>query len=180
MDEIIITAKSEMTKAIDVIRVDLSTIRTGRAIPSLIEHLLVEAYGSKMKLVELASITAPDPQTLIVTPFDPGNAIAILKAIEESGMGFTPGINENIVRVVIPPLSQERREEFVKLVHTKLEGGKVMVRQVRHKYMDTIKDADNDEDTKKRLEKELQETTDKIIAELDLLGKKKVEELLTV
>src|SRR3989339_1370911 len=144
MDEIITTAKSEMSKVIDIIRLDFSSIRTGRATPSLIEHLLVEAYGSKMKLVELASITTPDPQTLIVTPFDQANLVPILKAIEESGMGFTPSINENIIRVVIPPLSQERREEFVKLVHTKLEGGKVMVRQVRHKYMDEVKDADND------------------------------------
>jgi ribosome recycling factor len=180
MDEIINTAKGEMQRAVEEVRQDLSTIRTGRASPQLLESLLVEAYGTKMRLVELASITAPDTQTLIVAPFDLTNTVPILKAIEELRMGFSPAISENIVRVTIPPLSRERREEFVKLVHTKLEGGKVMVRQIRHKYMDNIKDADNDEDTKKRLEKELQEVTDKIIAEIDLLGEQKEKELLTV
>lgn len=181
MDEVINTAKGEMTRVVDIVRQDLSTIRTGRATPQLLENLLVEAYGSKMKLIELASITSPDPQTLLVTPFDPGaTGIAILKAIEESGMGFTPSINENVVRVTIPPLSQERREEFVKLVHTKLEGGRVMVRQLRHKYMDNLKNAEADEDTIQRLEKELQELTDKITAEIDVLGNQKEKELLAI
>lgn len=180
MDEVINTAKGEMTRVVDIVRQDLSTIRTGRAAPQLLENLLVEAYGSKMKLIELASITSPDPQTLLVTPFDQSNSVAILKAIEESGMGFTPSINENVVRVTIPPLSQERREEFVKLVHTKLEGGRVMVRQLRHKYMDDLKNAEADEDTIQRLEKELQELTDKITAEIDVLGDQKEKELLAI
>lgn len=180
MDEVINAAKGEMTRVVDIVRQDLSTIRTGRATPQLLENLLVEAYGSKMKLIELASITSPDPQTLLVTPFDQTNSVPILKAVEESGMGFTPSINENVVRVTIPPLSQERREEFVKLVHVKLEGGKVMIRQLRHKYMDDLKNAEADEDTIKRLEKELQELTDKTTAEVDALGDQKEKELLAI
>ena len=177
MDEFINSAKGEMSRVVDIVRQDLSTIRTGRATPQLLENLLVEAYGTKMKLIELASITSPDPQTLLVTPFDEANSVPILKAIEESGMGFTPSINENVVRVTIPPLSQERREEFVKLVRTKLEGGKVMIRQLRHKYMDDVKNAEADEDTIIRLEKELQELTDRVIAEIDAQGEQKEEEL---
>lgn len=180
MDEVINAAKGEMTKVVDIVRQDLSTIRTGRATPQLLENLLIEAYGLKMKLIELASIMSPDPQTLIVTPFDQTNSVPILKAVEESEMGFTPSINENVVRVTIPPLSQERRGEFVKLVRAKLEGGKVMIRQLRHKYMDDVKNAEADEDTIKRLEKELQELTDKTIAEIDTQGEQKEKELLSI
>jgi ribosome recycling factor len=179
MDEVITAARGEMVKAIEAIRQDLSTVRTGRAGSQLLENLLVEAYGTKMRLVELASIAAPDHQTLIVTPFDQNNNVPILKAIEEAQMGLTPSINENVIRVVIPPLSQERREELVKLIRTKLEGGRVMVRQIRHKHMDALKEADADEDTKKRLEKELQKLTDETMAEIDLLGEQKEKELLT-
>ena len=155
MDETVTSAAVKMQKAVDVVRQDLATIRTGRATPQLLEGLSVEAYGSWMKLIELAVIMAPDPRNLMVTPFDQANTPAICGAIEGSGMGFTPIVNENVIRVMVPPLSQERRGEFVKLASVKVEGVKVMVRQIRHDVMDDIRTSDLDEDTTKRLEKEI-------------------------
>lgn len=180
MDEISTATSSKMQKTVDVVRQDLATIRTGKASPALLENLVVEAYGTKMKLLELATISAPDTQTLIVTPFDQTNNTAVLKAIEGSGMGFTAYLQENIVRVVIPPLSQERREEFVKLAGTKIEGGKIMIRQIRHDVMEDIKSSDLDEDTSERLEKEVQHLTDKYVSEIESLGKQKEAELMQI
>ncbi len=173
--------QSKFQKVVDVVRQDLMTIRTGRATPQLLENVLVEAYGMKMKLVELASITASDAQNLIATPFDPDSTgAAIVKAIENAGMGFTPVVNENVVRVIIPPLSQERREEFAKLASIKVEGGKVMVRQIRHEAMEEVEKMGVDEDTQNRLEKEIQNLTGKYTAEIETLGKQKEEELRQV
>lgn len=177
MDDITLLAAAKMTKAVEAVRQDLATIRTGRATPAILENILVEAYGTRMKLVELATIACPDPQNLLVTPFDQINITPIIKAVENAEMGFTPVEQENVIRVIIPPLSQERREEFAKLANVKVEGGKVMVRQVRHEAMEDVGKMGADEDTQGRLEKEIQNLTDKFVAEIEALGKQKEEEL---
>lgn len=176
----------QMQKVLEVIKTDLSTVRTGRAAPSLVENIIINAYGgtSKMRVLELATIGSLDPQTLVVTPFDASIIGEIQKGIQEANVGLNPVVDNQLIRISIPPLSQERREELVMLVHQKLEGGRIQVRQVRHGAMEEIKRKLNakeiSEDDVMRLEKEAQKLTDDTIAEIDALGKKKEEELMTV
>ena len=179
MEDIVNQASQKFQKVIEVVRQDLATIRTGKANPALVENLFVEAYGSKMKLVELATIAATDPTTIVITPFDITNAEAIAKAIQEANLGLTAMIEDTRVRVVVPPLSEERRQEYVKLAKTKAEGGKVMIRQIRHDAMEDISKSNLDEDTIKHLEKETQTLTDSMVAELDVMAQEKEKELMT-
>lgn len=172
--------RSKFQKVIDIVRADLATIRTGKASPQLVENLLVDAYGSKMKLIELATVAATDPTTLIITPFDVANSEAIAKAITDANLGLTALVEDTKVRVVVPPLSEERRQEYVKLAKTKAEGGKVMIRQIRHDAMDELGKANLDEDSTLHLEKEIQAATDQMVAELDVLAGDKEKELLTI
>lgn len=175
-----------MQKVLEVLRTDLGTVRTGRAAPSLVENIVINAYGgtSKMRVLELATIGSLDPQTLVVTPFDPSIIGEIQKGIEVANVGLNPVIDNQLIRISIPPLSQERREELVSLVHQKLEGGRIQVRQVRHEAMEEIKKQFNNkqigEDDVLRLEKEVQKLTDDTISQIDGFGKKKEEELMTV
>lgn len=179
-EQTIENAKIKLIKAVDLLKQELTTIRTGRATPSLIENLEVEAYGSRMKLIELATIHAPEPHILIVTPFDLTNIETITKAISSGNMGLNPIPEENLIRINVPSLTEERRVELVKLMHTKIEGGKIMIRQIRRDVLDEIdKNLPND-DEKKRLEKELQQLVEEISGEIDLLGAQKEKELMTV
>ncbi len=159
---------------------DLATIRTGKANTAILENLLVEAYGSRMKLVELATLVATDPTTLVVTPFDITNVSAIAKAIETANLGLSVIVEDTKIRVLVPQLSAERRQEYVKLAKVKVEGGKIMLRQTRHEAMEEVEKAGADDDTKVRWEKEIQQLTDKMAAELDLLASKKETELLNI
>lgn len=173
-------SRSKFQKVIDIVRADLATIRTGKASPQLVENLLVDAYGSKMKLLELATVAATDPTTLVITPFDVTNGEAIAKAIQEANLGLTAMVEDTRVRVIVPPLSQERREEYVKLAKTKAEGGKVMIRQIRHDAMEQLGKSELDEDSMRHFEKEIQAATDQMVAELDVLASEKEKELLTI
>lgn len=172
--------QSKFQKIVEVVTSDLGTIRTGKATPHLIETLIVDAYGDKMKLQELATISAIDANTLVVTPFDVTNIEAIIKAISGANLGLTAIPEDTKIRCVVPPLSQERREEYVKLAKTKVEGGKVMVRQARHEAMEDVTKGGSDEDTQKRLEKEIQTFTDKVVAQLDELADAKEKELMVI
>ena len=171
---------SKYNKVLEVVRQDLVSIRTGKATPAIVENILVDAYGSKMKVVELATISVSDPTTLLLTPFDLGNSEAIASAISNSNLGLTAVSDDTKVRVTVPALSEERRLEFVKLAKIKIEGGKVMIRQVRHEDMEQIAKAELDEDSKKREEKEVQTQVDKANAELDKMLSDKEKELMTV
>ncbi|MCL5434935.1 MAG: ribosome recycling factor [Patescibacteria group bacterium] len=179
-------AKQQMAKVIEVLKTDLSTVRTGRATPSLVENITINAYAgtAKMRVVELAHVSVSDSQTLLVTPFDSTIIGEIQKGIQEANIGFTPSIDGNVIRISIPLLSEERRQELVHLVNQKLEGGKIQVRQIRHEAMEQIKkqlgDKEISEDDSVRLEKEVQKLTDDVILDIDLLGKKKEEELMQV
>lgn len=186
MDQLVETTKLNMQRVLDVLKVDLSTVRTGRATPSLIDSLTVGVYGgsTKLKLMELATITTSDTQTLVVVPFDPSIIGEIRKGILELNVGLNPVIDGQIIRISIPPLSEERRNQLIHLMKQKLEGGKIQVRQVRHEAMDAIKKQYNakevSEDEMVRLEKEIQRTTDEVINEIDALGSKKEQELLQI
>jgi len=185
MDQISST-KQRLQKVIEVIKDDVATIRTGRATPKVVEHIVVTAYGgtTHMRIMELATIAATDQQTLIITPFDHTIIQDIAKGIQDANVGLNPVVDGQIIRIIIPPLTQDRREELIKSMHHKLENGKVMVRQVRHESMDDIKKQHTDkaitDDDKTRLEKEIQKVIDDHIALIESIGKQKEEELLAI
>lgn len=187
MDEQILNPLTvKMQKAIEIVRADLQTIRTGRATPQLIENMVISVYGgsSKMKLKELATITASDIRMLVISPFDPSVVNEIVKGIQEANVGYNPQSEGKLIRISIPPLTEERRNEYLKLAKAKGEGGRIMIRQIRHDGMHQLKkmeEADEiDEDNKKRLEKRIQELTDEFVAEVDALLERKEGELLTL
>ncbi len=183
MDLVTSQTREKMQKVLDVLHSDLSTVRTGRAAPSLVENIVISAYGgsAKLKVMELATIGAIDTQTLTVTPFDGSIIGEIQKGIIESGAGLNPVIDGQLIRISIPMLSEERRAELIKLMKQKLENGKIMVRQARHEAMEEIKkDKEIGEDEVIRLEKEVQKATDDTMAKIDEMGKKKEEELMQI
>ena len=138
--------KQQMQKVVEVIKVDLGTVRTGRASPALVENVVIHAYGGTqaLKVVELAQITTQDSQTIVITPYDSSIIGEIQKGLMEGNIGLTPVIDGQIIRISIPPLTEERRQQLVALVNQKLEGGKVQIRQVRHEAMNEVKKQLND------------------------------------
>lgn len=178
--------RQKMQKALEVLRGDLGTVRTGRATPALLENIVVSCYGGsqKLKIMELCTITAQDPQNLLLIPFDSSIVEEIRKGILTSGLSLNPIIDGSIIRINIPPLTEERRQEMVKLVKQKVEGGRIMIRQIRHEEMSHLKkkfEGDEiGEDEKIHNEKELQDLTDKMIGEIETLGEEKENELLQI
>jgi len=149
----------------------------------LVENVVINAYGgsAKMRVLELAHISTSDLQTILITPFDQSIIGEINKGIMEANIGLTPVIDGANIRISIPLLSEERRQQLVALVNQKLEGGRIQVRQVRHEAMAELKkDSSISEDEVARLEKEIQKLTDETISQIDGLGKRKEEELMQV
>ncbi|MFZ5366220.1 MAG: ribosome recycling factor [Patescibacteria group bacterium] len=175
-----------MEKALEIIRAEISTIRTGRASPSLVENIVCSVYGGSqnLKVVELGMISASTPGAITIKPWDVSIIGEIRSGIQAANVGLTPIIDGEIIRIQIPPLSQERRQEFIKLLNLQLENGRVMIRQIRHDKMIDIKRAfeekELNEDEKFRLEQDLQKLTDEFVEKIDEMGEKKEKELLTV
>lgn len=186
IDTLLAQTREQMRKAMEATRADLGTIHSGRATPALVENITIAAYdgAQRLRLMELATITTVDAKTLVIAPFDPTIIAEIEKGLLESRSGFTPVVDGDVIRISIPPLSQERREEYVKLARTKLEGGRIMVRQARHEAMRKLKLAvDNNEigeDEQSHGEKLVQELTDEMIAEIDAMGERKEQELMQI
>ena len=186
MDLIFEEVKQKLQKVLDVLRNDLATVRAGKATPGLVDSIVVSVYGgsARMKVVEVATISAQDSQTLLITPFDGSIIAEIQKGILEANVGLTPVIDSQNIRISIPPLSEERRQQLIHLMKQKLENGKIMVRQIRQEGMNRIKKDFTakilSEDDMMRMEKEVQNFVDKIGLEIDSLGKKKEEELLQI
>lgn len=186
IDQTLSKTRDHMKKAYEVTREDLGTIRSGRATPALVENIVVAAYGGsqRLKVMEMATITTMDAKSLVIAPFDPSQIAEIERGIAGANTGLTPVVDGEIIRISIPPLSQERREEYIKLAKVKLEAGRVMIRQIRHEGMRDLKKAADDksisEDEQKSGEKKVQELTDEMIAEIDTLGDRKEAELLQV
>lgn len=184
MDELIGLTIVRMQKVLDVLKADLMTVRVGRAAPSLVENIIVRVYGGSqaLRVIELATISVRDPRTITVTPFDSSIIDEVQKGILEANIGLNPMIASGSIQISIPELSEERRQQLLRLVKQKLENGKVMIRQARHESMIDIKKKYTDklisEDDLERLEKEVQNITDKIIEEIEQMGKKKEEELM--
>lgn len=185
-NQIISSTKSKMEKALEVLKDDFGTVKTGKANPQLVENITINAYGgtAKLRVMELATIHTQDPQTIVITPFDQSVLKDIEKGISETQMGLGVAVDGNLIRISIPPLTQERREEFVKLIHQKAENGKIMIRQVRQESKDEIeklnKEGHISEDEVERWEKEIQKLTDEHTARIDEIEDLKEKELMTV
>jgi ribosome recycling factor len=175
---------SRMQKSIEATRHDLQAIRTGRANPSLLERVEVDAYGSKMPLPQVASVTAPEPRLLIVAPWDKSQLPAIERAIMKSDLGLNPSSDGIVVRLVIPQLTEETRKNLIKNVHKRIEEGKVAIRNIRRDAVEHLrtykKNGQIGEDEEKRTEGDVQKLTDRHIHELDSLQRTKEAELLEV
>lgn len=186
IEQLLASTRDRMKKAIEVLRTDLASIRSGRATPALVENIVVPVYeGTQhLKLMELATITTMDAKTIVIAPYDPSVITEIQRGVEAANIGVAPAIDGEIIRISLPPLSEERRMEYIKLAKTKLESGRVMVRQVRHDAMKDIAKAEDSgdlsEDQKTLGEKKVQELTDEMVAEIDAMGKNKEQELLQV
>jgi len=177
-------AEVRMGKAIDALRRDLATIRTGRASPSLVERLPVDYYGSSTPLNQLAGISVPEPRMLMIQPWDRGSMAAIEKAIMKSELGLNPTNDGQVVRIAIPPLTEERRKQLVKLVHGHVEDGKVALRNIRRDAMTHVKELLSEkligEDDERRAEHEVDEMTKRYISDAERVGKAKEQEVLEV
>ncbi len=184
LDQIIAETEQRMKKAIEALRHELTTVRTGRAAPSLIEGLEVEAYGTATPLIQLASISAPEPRLIVVQPWDRNLIKPIEKAILASDLGITPGNDGTVIRLPVPTLTEERRRDLVRLLHKKVEEGRVEIRTLRrhaHEEMrKTEKEAGVSADEFKRLEQQLQKLTDRYILAVDEIGEGKEKEILSV
>lgn len=184
IDEILLDAEDRMDKAVEAYGHVLDTVRTGRASTSLVEHLQVEHYGQKMPLNQLATLGAPEAQLITIQPWDQGAADPIMKAIQTSDIGITPQSDGTLIRLPIPPLTEERRKEMVKQLHAKTEEARISVRNARRHAMDELKKAlknhDVSEDDEHRGESEIEKLTHAHVDKLDALGKDKEAELLQV
>jgi len=177
-------AEGKMTKCVDATRAEFASIRTGRATPALLDRLHVEAYGTSVPLKQVATVSVPDPRSLMIAAFDRNTVGDIRKAIEKSDLGLTPNVDGNSIRLSIPALNEERRKDLVKIVKKKGEDGKIAVRNVRHKVHDDLraqlKDHEITEDDNKRMQDQLQKTTDRFIKEIDQLVAAKEKEIMEV
>lgn len=186
IEPILQQTRDHMKKAIEVTTNDLSSIRSGRATPALVEHIVVTVYDGTqhLKLMELATITTMDAKTIVISPFDPSVIGEIARGIEAANTGLSPVVDGEIIRITIPPLSEERRQEYIKLARVKLEAGRVMIRQIRQGAMKDLQklEADNEisEDEVKHAQRQIQELTDEVIADIDGIGQRKETELLQV
>src|ERR1700761_1205868 len=139
LDDILLDAEEKMIKSTDVIATEFAGIRTGKASPDLVTNIMVEAYGSNMRLKELAAVTTPDPRLILIQPWDAGTVDAVRKALEESKLGISPQVDGKLIRLPIPPLSEERRQDLVKATRKLAEEGRVAIRGVRRHAMDEVK-----------------------------------------
>jgi ribosome recycling factor len=176
--------EARMGKCVEATRNEFSSIRTGRASPALLDRLVVEAYGQSAPLKQVASVSTPDARTLLISAWDKGVVGEIRKAIEKSDLGLTPNIDGTAIRLLIPPLNEERRKDLAKLVKKKAEDGRVAVRNVRHRSHDELKgklkSSEITEDANKRMQETLQRITDKYVKEIDALVAAKEKEIMEV
>lgn len=184
LDDFLLEAEEKMLKTEQVVVNGFSGVRTGKASPALVENVLVEVYGSQMRIRELAGITTPEPRTLAIQPWDINSLHPIEKAIQKANLGLSPAIQGKVIRLFFPELSQERRQEFVKIVRKMAEEGRVAIRHVRRDAMEQLKKHGHDrgitEDEEKQAEKDVQKLTDDYIAKIDVHLATKEKEIMTV
>lgn len=183
-EDVLAEGQTRMDKAIDALKRELNSVRTGRATPSLIENLSVEYYGTPTPLSQLATITAPEARSLTVQPWDKQALRDIEKSIQKSELGLNPSNDGSIIRIPVPPLSQERRREMVKVLKQKAESGKLAVRNIRRDAIEQLrsmeKSKDLSQDENRRAQDTLQKYTDQHIANIDQLSSSKESEIMQV
>ncbi|BCL27390.1 hypothetical protein GCM10017557_22490 [Streptomyces aurantiacus] len=184
IEETLLEAEEKMEKAVVVAKEDFAAIRTGRAHPAMFNKIVADYYGALTPINQLASFSVPEPRMAVVTPFDKSALRNIEQAIRDSDLGVNPSNDGNIIRVVFPELTEERRKDYIKVARTKAEDSKISIRSVRRKAKDAIdkliKDGEVGEDEGRRAEKELDDTTAKYVVQVDELLKHKESELLEV
>ncbi len=182
--DILNSAETRMRSAIQVLHDDLAAVRTGRASPGLVEKLSIEYYGTPTPLMQLASISVPEPRTLTIKPFDASTLKTIEKAIQTSDLGLNPNNDGKVIHLNLPPLNEERRRDLVKHVHHRLEEARIAIRNIRRDAHNDLRDFEKEklisEDDLKRGEDDLQKLTDKYVEEVAMQGKTKESEIMEV
>jgi ribosome recycling factor len=176
--------KTAMQAAIDHFKKDLKSLRTGRANASILDHVTVEVYGSQLALKNIANITVPEPRQIVITPYDSSNVPSIVKGIESAKISLQAYADGNVVRIIIPPMDEASRKAIVKQCSKKAEDAKIAIRECRRKYNDLSRKKKSEgeftEDQEKRLEKNIQEFTDKFCKEIEVVCKAKEKEILEI
>jgi ribosome recycling factor len=184
VEELLADARERMGKSVDSTKGELSSVRTGRASPHLLDRIVVDYYGTETALNQLANVATTDARLLTISPYDKGSISAIEKAILESDVGLTPNNDGSVIRLQIPELTEERRRDMVRMVHGVAEEGKIAIRNVRRDVMGDLRELKGEgevgEDEERRAEQELQKLTDGAVGEIDALMKGKEEEILKV
>jgi ribosome recycling factor len=184
IDETMLEAEDKMEKAVEVAKEDFATIRTGRASAAMFNKLTVDYYGSPTPLQQLASFQTPEARTILITPYDKSATAEIERTLRDSSLGINPTNDGNLIRVILPQLTQERRREYIKLARTKGEDAKIAIRNIRRKAKEEldrlVKDGEVGEDDGSRAEKELEGVTKQYVESVDELLKHKEAELLDV
>jgi len=182
INEIFIDVKDRMNKAVEHYRHEVSTIRTGRASPNILDMVKVDYYGTPTPLNNIAHVTVPEGQLIVIQPFDPSSLESIEKAIMNSDVGLTPNNDGSVIRLNIPSLTEERRKDLVKVVHKIIEEGRVAVRNIRRDANDLLKKSEKEhdlsEDNLRRATDNIQEMTDEYIKNLNLIQKAKEKDIL--
>jgi ribosome recycling factor len=177
---ILTDTQARMKRAVDHTLHEFSAIHTGKATPAMVESVMIEAYGSQMRLKDCAAISTPDARLIQIQPWDPSIISAIVKGIQVANLGFNPIPDGKVIRIPLPEMSRERRQEFVKTAHKLAEEGRVQIRNLRRDGNDAVKKARLPEDETKRIDKEIQTATDKAIADINAHLAAKEKDLLTV
>lgn len=182
IQDILDEAELKMGQAIEHVQSEFSTVRTGRANAGILNRIVVEYYGTQTPLQQLASFSVPEPRLLVVQPYDKSSVNAIERAIRTSGMGLNPSSDGHVIRIVFPALTEERRVELTRVVHRMAEEGRVAVRNIRRHAMSDLSDLHGEisDDDIRRGESDMQEITDRMIANVDELLEHKEQELLEV
>lgn len=177
-------AKVRMEDALDALRREFATVRTGKATPALLDTVRVEAYGGKMPLNQVATVSSPEPSMLLVQPFDKSLLAHVERAIQSADLGLNPANDGNVIRVPIPPLNEERRREYVKLLHKMAEDARISIRQARRTVRDDIqalvKEHELSEDEGRRREDQVEKLTHEYTGKIDDLLKRKEEEVMAI
>lgn len=181
--ELIASRKKDFDSALEMAKTEAGSIRTGRASPSLVEDIQVEYMGARSRIKELASISAPEPRVIVIQPWDGATVPLIEKAIRESSLGLNPANDGHVIRLTIPPLSEERRKEFTKILNQRIEEVRIRIRQTREdilkKVQNAVKDKTAREDEAFKAKDELQKIMDDLNKKIDELVKKKEQELMS-
>ena len=184
INDVLRDTEGKMKKSVEALRQHLTTIRTGRASPALVEHLQVDAWGSSMPLNQLAGISTPDARMIVIQPYDKSTIKAIEKAIQNSELGINPSNDGVVIRLAVPPLTEDRRRALTKQVKSQVEESKVAVRNQRRDALDAVKKLEHDkqisENDQRRGQEKLQELTDKYIREVEQIGAAKEAEVMEV